>query len=153
MRRMIAALAFAGFALHGGVARAQLVPGWITDRTEQWYSAFNAGDAAAMGRLYAPDAVLALQGEVYQGRPAIEAFHRMNFESARFDSTFSIKGTSVVDKVAAVWGDDACIDTPKAANRPPARWQGHWLTVYQLEADGRWLIVRDSAEDARPSAR
>src|SRR6478672_615139 len=102
MRRMIAAFVFVGFALHGRAARAQLVPGWISDRTEQWYAAFNAGNAAAMGRLYAPDAVLALQGEVYQGQPAIEAFHRMNFETARFDCTFSIKGTSVVDKVAAV---------------------------------------------------
>jgi uncharacterized protein (TIGR02246 family) len=143
---------FAWCALWAGAAQAQLVPGWINDRTEQWYGAFNAGDAAAMGRLYAPDAVLALQGEVYTGRPAIEAFHRMNFATARFECTYAIKGTSVVDKVAAVWGDDACTDTPKRGG-PSEKWQGRWLTVYQLEPDGNWLIVRDSAEDARPSAR
>ena len=150
MRKLIAAAVFACIVLHG-IAWAQLVPGWLKDRTEQWYSAFNAGDAEAMGSLYASDAVLALQGHVYQGRAAIQAFHKENFATARFDCTFSIKGTTVVDRVAAVWGDDACTDTPRAGG-PSEKWQGRWMTVYQLEADGSWMIVRDSAEDARPSS-
>jgi len=27
-------------------------------------------------------------------------------------------------------------------------WKGRWLTVYQLQPDGSWMIVRDSGEDA-----
>ena len=133
-------------------ASAQVVPGWLQDHTEQWYAAFNAGDAPAMAKLYAADAVLSLQGEVFEGRRAIEAFHAMNFQQASFKCTYTIKGTTTVDKIAAVWGDDACTDTPKGAG-VVGHWQGHWLTVYQFEADGSWMIVRDSAEDARPSRR
>ena len=129
-------------------ASAQVVPGWLKDHTEKWYTAFNAGDSAAMARLYTADAVLLLQGQVFEGRPAIEAFHKGNFAAARFNCTWTINGNTIVDKVAAVWGDDSCIDTPKAGG-PPGDWKGHWLTVYQQQADGSWMIVRDSAEDAR----
>jgi len=131
-------------------AFAQLIPGWIQDHTDQWYAAFNAGDATAMGRLYSPDAVLTLQGEMYEGRVAIEAFHRDNFAQAKFECTFKILGATIVDRVAAVWGEDTCVDTPKGAGKV-GNWQGHWMTVYQLQPNGNWMIVRDSAEDARPS--
>lgn len=144
----IALLVAGALAGRPGSAAAQIIPGWLKDHTDQWYAAFNAGDPAAMGRMYAPDAVLSLQGEVFEGRTAIEAFHKDNFAKAQFKCTFSIKGTATVDRIATVWGDDTCVDTPRAGG-PPGNWQGHWLTVYQFEPDGTWKIVRDSAEDAR----
>ena len=55
---------------------------------------------------------------------------------------------SMVDHLAAVWGDDACVETPKSG-APSQAWQGRWLTVYQLQPDGSWLIVRDSGEEAK----
>src|SRR5439155_19975204 len=67
---------------------------------------------------------------------------------ARFNCTWTINRNAIVDKAAAVLGDDSCIDTPKAGG-PSGEWKGHWLTVYQQQADGSWMIVRDSAEDAR----
>jgi uncharacterized protein (TIGR02246 family) len=123
------------------------VPDWAQRHTKQWYAAFNAGDAAAITRLYAADAVMLLQGQTFEGRAAIEAFHKANFEKARFDCTWTIEGMSTVDKVAVVWGDDSCIDTPRTGGAP-VRWKGRWLMVYQLQPDGSWMIVRDSGEQA-----
>ena len=53
----------------------------------------------------------------------------------------------MVDNLAAVWGEDACVETPRAG-ATSSDWQGRWLTVYQLQPDGSWLIVRDSGEEA-----
>lgn len=150
-RRLCGALAVA-LALLGGPAtlRAQAPgpPEWVRQHTEQWYAAFGAGDAVAMGKLYASDAVLVLQGETFQGRTEIEAFHRGNFEKAKFTCTFTIIGMAAVDKLAAVWGDDSCADAPKSGG-PPADWKGRWLMVYQRQPDGSWIIVRDAGEEAR----
>ena len=128
---------------------ARAVPEWAQDHTKQWYAAFNAGDAARITKLYAADAVLLLQDQSFEGRAAIEAFHTGNFEKARFTCTWAIDGVSTVDKLAAVWGDDSCVATPKSGGAPQ-RWKGHWLTVYQLQPDGSWIIVRDSGEETRP---
>jgi uncharacterized protein (TIGR02246 family) len=126
---------------------AQEIPEWAQEHTKQWYAAFNAGDGAAITKLYAADAVLFLQGQTFEGRAAIEAFHKGNFEKARFACTWTIEGMSTVDKVAVVWGNDSCLDTPKTGG-VPVSWKGRWLTVYQLQRDGSWMIVRDSGEEA-----
>ena len=118
------------------------------DHTAKWYTAFNAGDVPAIVELYASDAVLLLQGETFNGRGAIEAFHRGNFDKVRYSCTFTIESVSRVDNLAAIWGDDACVETPKSG-APAQSWQGRWLTVYQLQPDGSWLIVRDSGEEAK----
>ena len=60
----------------------------------------------------------------------------------------TIESVSMVDNLAAIWGDDACVETPTAGG-PSHSWQGRWLTVYQLQPDGSWLIVRDSGEEAK----
>jgi len=125
------------------------VPDWAQQRTEQWYLAFNTGDAAALTNLHTADAVLLLPGLIFQGRTAIEAFHRANFERTRFSCTWTIGGFNAVDKLSVVWGDDHCIETPRAGGEPQI-WNGRWMTVYQLQPDGSWMIVRDSGEEDRP---
>jgi uncharacterized protein (TIGR02246 family) len=127
---------------------AQAILEWAKDHTAKWYAAFNAGDASAIIELYASDAVLLLQGESFNGRGAIEAFHKGNFAKVRYSCTYTIDSVSMVDNLAAVWGDDACVETP-TSGAPSQSWQGRWLTVYQLQPDGSWLIVRDSGEEAK----
>ena len=129
-------------------ASAQAILEWAKDHTAKWYAAFNAGDVPAIVQLYTSDAVLLLQGETFNGRGAIEAFHRGNFAKVRYSCTWTIDSVSMVDHLAAVWGDDACVETPKSG-APSQAWQGRWLTVYQLQPDGSWLIVRDSGEEAK----
>jgi uncharacterized protein (TIGR02246 family) len=127
---------------------AQAILDWAKDHTQKWYAAFNAGDTPAIIQLYASDAVLLLQGETFNGRGAIEAFHKGNFAKVRYSCTWTIDSVSMVDNLAAVWGDDACVETPTSGG-PSQSWQGRWLTVYQLQPDGSWLIVRDSGEEAK----
>ena len=129
-------------------ASAQEILEWAKDHTAKWYAAFNAGDVSAIVQLYASDAVLLLQGETFNGRGAIEAFHAGNFAKVRYSCTWTIESVSIVDHLAAVWGDDACVETPKSG-APSQAWQGRWLTVYQQQPDGSWLIVRDSGEEAK----
>jgi len=148
LRVIVGVALFAGTVGHSRPASAQAILEWAKDHTAKWYAAFNAGDVPAIVRLYASDAVLLLQGETFNGRGAIEAFHTGNFAKVRYNCTYTIESVSMVDHIAAVWGDDACVETPKSG-APPQAWQGRWLTVYQLQPDGSWLIVRDSGEEAK----
>ena len=148
MRVIVGVALFAGTVGHSRPAFAQAILEWAKDHTAKWYAAFNAGDVPAIVQLYASDAVLLLQGETFNGRGAIEAFHTGNFAKVRYNCTYTIESVSMVDHIAAVWGDDACVETPKSG-APPQAWQGRWLTVYQLQPDGSWLIVRDSGEEAK----
>ena len=95
------------------------MPEWVGQRTAALYAAFGSGDAVAMSRLYASDAVLLLQGEVFEGRAAIEAFQKGNFEKAQFTCSWKVLGVVTVDKLATVWGEDSCADTPKAGRGRP----------------------------------
>jgi uncharacterized protein (TIGR02246 family) len=116
----------------------------------RWYAAFNAGDADALMKLYAPDATLLLGGRAYAGRAAIESFHRRNFAGARFACTWTIEAGAAADALTAVWGTDTCTETPVAGGQT-LRWTGRWVTVFQKQPDGSWLIVRDSGEEDRPA--
>jgi uncharacterized protein (TIGR02246 family) len=148
LRVIVAAALFAGAVGDSRPASAQQILDWAKEHTAKWYAAFNAGDPKAMVQLYASDAVLLLQGETFSGRGQIEAFHTGNFAKVQYSCTWTISSVSRVDQLAAVWGDDACIETPKSG-APSQMWQGRWLTVYQLQPDGSWLIVRDSGEEAK----
>jgi uncharacterized protein (TIGR02246 family) len=148
LRVIVGVALFFGTVSHSRPASAQAILEWAKDHTEKWYAAFNAGDVPGIVQLYASDAVLLLQGETFNGRGAIEAFHTGNFAKVRYNCTYTIESVSMVDHIAAVWGDDACVETPKSG-APSHAWQGRWLTVYQLQPDGSWLIVRDSGEEAK----
>jgi uncharacterized protein (TIGR02246 family) len=147
-RAAVGALLLLGMVGRPRPASAQAILEWAKAHTAKWYAAFNAGDASAIIQLYASDAVLLLQGETFNGRGAIEAFHRGNFAKVHYACTWTIDSVSMVDNLAAVWGDDACVETPTSGG-PSQSWQGRWLTVYQLQPDGSWLIVRDSGEEAK----
>jgi uncharacterized protein (TIGR02246 family) len=124
---------------------------WARQQTERWYAAFNAGDAGALVRMYAPDAVLLLQGQQFQGRAGIEAFHRISFERADFTCTWTIERFSTVGALAVVAGSDSCAETSKSGGQVRS-WKGQWITVYQQQPDGSWMIVRDSGAEDRPPA-
>jgi uncharacterized protein (TIGR02246 family) len=125
---------------------------WAQQHTERWYAAFNAGDAGALVRMYAPDAVLLLQGQQFQGRTGIEATHRAIFEKADFTCTWMIERFSTVGALAVVAGSDSCAETSKSGGQVRS-WKGRFLTVYQQQPDGSWMIVRDSGAEDRPPER
>jgi uncharacterized protein (TIGR02246 family) len=126
-------------------ASAQTIPDWARERTAAWYNAFNSGNATVLAGMHAPDAVLLVGGVTMTGREAIQGFHAGQFAQVRFDCAWTIQGVSVVHRLAAIWGTDTCTETPKSG--PGMRkFNGRFLTMYQLQADGSWMVIRDTGE-------
>ena len=128
-----------------GSASAQAIPDWARERTTAWYNAFNSGNAIALASMHAPDAVLLVGSITMTGREAIQGFHAGQFDKVRFDCAWTIQGVSVVHRLAAIWGTDTCTETPKSG--PGMRkFNGRFMTMYQLQADGSWMVIRDTGE-------
>ena len=152
MRKFVRTISIAALALvacgAGAVAQtspAQAIPDWARERTTAWYNAFNSGNATALANMHAPDAMLLVAGITMEGKDAIQRFHAAQFEQVRFDCAWTIQGVSVVHRLAAIWGTDSCTETPKAG--PGMRkFNGRFMTMYQLQADGTWMIIRDPGE-------
>jgi ketosteroid isomerase-like protein len=98
--------------------------------------------------MHTDDAVLLLAGLTIEGPAQIQAFHASQFEKVRFNCAWTIQGVSIVDRLAAVWGTDACVETPKSG-APPVKWNGRFMTLYQLQPDGTWMVIRDTGEEDR----
>lgn len=122
-------------APHGGA------PDWAQQSLARWYDAFNARDAQALADLYAPDARV---GEA-RGRAAIIR----RFQSEWAESNASCSGDyddfAVVGSIAAGHGRDICTVTP-ADGGPATTVHSRWLAMYERQADGRWLCIRDFGE-------
>ena len=119
------------------------VPQWLQEENSKWYAALNSGDAAALAKLYADDAVSITPSRVLRSRAAIEAFHRSNFQRSQPKCTWTLGGAQVLEKQAALWGIDTCTETPKSGAAP---WTSktRWLTIYERQPNGSWLVVRES---------
>jgi uncharacterized protein (TIGR02246 family) len=128
---------------------AQTTPAWAQDANAKWYAAFNAGDAVAIAKFYAPDAVVFVTDQTLRGRDAVQAYHKGNFDKTRFKCEWAIDSVQAVGKQAAVLGHDSCVETPKAGGAAKTT-KSRWLTIYERQADGSWLMVRDASEPATP---
>ena len=129
--------------------RAQSVPTWAQEVNEKWYAAFHAGDAAALMTLYASDAVLLLPDRTLRGRAAIEAYQNGNFQKTRYSCKWGIDGVQAAGRHAAVLGHDTCEESPKAGGAARTV-KNRWLTVFERQTDGSWVIARDSSEEVKP---
>ena len=146
MIRSLAFLLLSLLAPH--TAAAQNIPEWARERTTAWYNAFNSGNATALAGMHTPDAVLLLAGITMESRAAIEKFHAAQFAKVKFDCKWTIQGVSVVYRIGVVWGTDTCTETPHGIPKT-LNWNGRFMTVYQQQADGMWMIIRDTGEEDR----
>jgi uncharacterized protein (TIGR02246 family) len=128
---------------------AQATPAWAQDANAKWYAAFEAGDAAAIARFYASDTVVFVPDQTLRGRAAIQAYHAGNFQKTRFKCDWGIDSVQTVGKQAAVLGHDSCVETPKAGGAAKTT-KSRWLTIYEQQADGSWLMARDASEPVTP---
>ncbi len=116
-------------------------PAWATDNLEQWYEAYNARDARRLAAMYTTDARV---GEA-RGRQAITARFQNTFRSGQRTCSGTFDDFRVVGTVAAGWGRDTCTVTP-ADGGATTTVRSHWLAVFERQADGSWLIIRDNGE-------
>jgi uncharacterized protein (TIGR02246 family) len=143
IRHVMWLLAFA--LLTPSAARAQGAPKWAEDLLKTWYERHNAADAAGVAALYTQDAVFTK----LKGRAALEKDLAAQFAkdkvtcSGGFDAFQEIAGSAVG------WGRDTCTLTPRAGGTSRTL-RSRWLLVYERQADGSWLTVRDVSEEMKP---
>ncbi len=109
---------------------------------EEWFAAFNAGDAARLADLYAADAVRLPPGQpAVKGRQAILSAFEQEFGA--FSSRRAEGGSEVVE-FAGDWAMERGWYTFKGTLREAGREvgeSGKYVVVARRRADGAWTIV------------
>ena len=108
----------------------------------QWFTAYNAGDAATVTALYADDAVLSVPGAApARGRSAIRAAYDTDLAAVAAAGVKYVPGPSpefsVSGDLAYEWNTFTIVDKAGATVD-----KGKYLTVYGRR-DGKWAIVSD----------
>jgi len=124
---------------------AVVVPKWADDFLAAWYHAYNAGNAEAVSGLFEPDATLGDD----RGRRAIAASLTRAFSSASYQCQGHFEAFRQVGNTAVAWGIDACVETSKTTG-VSARTKERWLAVFEQQANGKWLISRQTWEELKP---
>ncbi|MFL6593497.1 MAG: YybH family protein [Luteimonas sp.] len=112
-----------------------------------WQPAFEAGDADAVARCYAPDAVLWLPGAPKtKGRDAIRAAYAGFFAGSRIRSaTLTPLGKVVHGDDASSWGTFKVVLVSKKDGKETTE-TGRYTDVSR-RIDGRWQYLVDHASD------
>ena len=134
---LAAALSLAGAAAGKG--------GPLDNMSKQFEDAIRTGDVVAAANMYADEGmILPPNVGAIQGRGAIAAYFK-----TLTDNGFSLKLTPTASwmdgKLASRTGSYIVVDkTGKEIEH------GKWLEVWQQQADGRWLMLRDMWNSSDP---
>lgn len=118
---------------------------------EAYDAATNAGDAEAMGLLYAVDAVsMPPEAPPLVGRAAIVADAAEDFAAITANLTSNSEGHYRMGDMAVDWGTYAFTGTPKDSDYSFTQ-EGKYVAIWKLQPDGSWQIVRDIWNSNAPS--
>jgi uncharacterized protein (TIGR02246 family) len=111
----------------------------IQKLNDQWATAFNKGEAAAVAAMYTKDAyVLPAGGEMVKGRAAIEALWKKNMEQLS-----DVKCTTAdVKPLGAAAASEIGTCTFKTKSQPPQDGDIKYAVVWQKEG-GQWKLAVD----------
>jgi len=120
---------------------------------EDFIAAFNAGDAAKIGELYAEDAVVMPGdgGPTVKGRAAIVERNKRLFDHATAKITITPSHNAVSGDLGYDEGTYTMETTPKAKGSKPTTEQGRYVVVLHRQADG-WKLVADIDNVVKPPA-
>jgi ketosteroid isomerase-like protein len=119
---------------------------------EAYDAATNAGDAEAMGMLYAVDAVsMPPNASPLVGRAAIIADAAENFAAMTPNLNSSTEGHYLVGDMAVEWGTYLLAGTLKDSDVAVTE-EGKYVAIWKLRPDGSWQIVRDIWNSNTPPA-
>lgn len=106
-------------------------------------AAYNAGDAEAIGKLYAPDAVSQPNHQAtLVGRDAIVASLKGMFERVNVKTQFTSEETKVAGNAGFDRGQYKAEVSPKDGGVATVV-EGRYFVVYVKEGDGAWRAARD----------
>lgn len=125
---------------------------WVADAmptiqraNSEWSEAMKTGDADAIAKPYAIDAVfVTADGNSIRGRTAIRDFYEsgLNGKAAVVSAIIERRGTAVGDHgLVYEWGVGTVI-TRSAGGTLLTR-GGPYLTVWKREVNGQWKIIRN----------
>jgi uncharacterized protein (TIGR02246 family) len=125
----------------------------IRDAVKEWSAAAQAKDAERFASFYAENAALMLEGAPDMRRKA--AIHE-GVAGMMADPNFALSFES--DNAVAARSGDLAYETGtytltvSDAEKNPATQRGHYVVVWQKQADGAWKVVVDSPVSDPPEA-
>ena len=117
-----------------------------------WHRATSAADIAGVLALVAEDAVfLAPERPPMRGRATFAKNLKRALETHSISSSGDVREVRVRGDLAYCWTDLTVTMTPIDGTSPKVR-KGPTLSIFNKQADGRWVLVRDANMLASPSA-
>lgn len=120
----------------------------------EWSAAAQAKDVEKFASFYAEDGVLMLENSPdFTGKAAIRDAISGMMQDPNFALSFA------ADKVVAARSGDLAYEsgtyslTLSDAKKKPAGQQGHYVVVWQKQADGAWKVVRDVPVSDPPAGK
>jgi uncharacterized protein (TIGR02246 family) len=124
----------------------------INDARAAFMKAYEAGDAAAIGRLYMPEAISESNNQPsLVGRDAIVASLAGMFAQVSVTTTLTPTETRTLGNVGLDRGTYTVTVTPKAG-APPSTSEGRYMVIYVKDTDGTWRVSRDMDNALMPPA-
>jgi ketosteroid isomerase-like protein len=119
---------------------------------EAYNAAMNAGDAEAMGMLYAVDAVsMPPNASSLVGRAAIVADAAADFTIMTANLSSNTEGHYLMGDMAVDWGTYLFTGTFEDSDSTVTD-EGKYVAIWKLQPDGSWQIVRDIWNSNTPLA-
>jgi ketosteroid isomerase-like protein len=100
----------------------------IQRAADQWMAAYNAGDAAAVAKMYSEDARLSTAMGTADGRPAIEQYFKNEMAAG-------MKMQNIIVEKSQRFGDVDYSQGTFTASAPAGQITGHWLTFGKCSGD------------------
>jgi uncharacterized protein (TIGR02246 family) len=100
----------------------------IQRAAEQWMAAYNAGDPAAVAKMYSEDARLSTAMGTVDGRPAIEQYLKNEMAAG-------VKMQNITVEKSQRFGDVDYSQGTFTATGPAGQITGHWLTFGKCSGD------------------
>lgn len=117
-------------------------PTWAVEHLARWYETYNARDVQALADLYTRTARV---GDA-QGRAAIIRRYQAGWAEDNDTCSGAYDDFMVVGPIAAGWGRDVCVTAPSDGGSATTV-HSAWLVVFERQADGSWLLIRDNGEE------
>jgi uncharacterized protein (TIGR02246 family) len=110
----------------------------------EWAAAAQAKDAAKFASFYADDAVLMMGGAPpVSGKAAIDKMAAEMMQDPNFALSFQADNVVVARSGDLAYETGTWSMTMSDPKKKPATEAGHYVDIWQKQADGAWKVVRD----------
>lgn len=109
-----------------------------------WVDNYLSGDLEGMMSLMHEDAmIMAANSETVRGTDAVRAYLATRVGQPGVDFEDDLQEIRINGNWAFVRGDFQLAVTPEGAPEPVFRRHGRYLVIYEKNAEGEWLMLRD----------